>query len=447
MSPFLTPAAAPLHHAAGTAAADRAAPSPGRRRLVQSMLAGALLGPLAGGARLAVAAPGGGENRLVLVILRGGMDGLHAAPMPADPAWATARGPLAQAAAGALPLDDGFALHPLLPQLHAGYGRGELLLLHATGLPYRERSHFDAQQVLESGGSRPYELATGWLARALPHLGGAGRGSRSAQAATGATAATAATAPGTRLQAVALQTALPLVLRGPAAVDSWAPSVLPEPEPDLVARIAAMYAADPALAQSLNRARELRADPAMAANPSMGEPGAGNRASVALARKAAEFLQRGAQVAVLELGGWDSHVNQAAPNGALANSLRTLDAMLAALREDLLPGDTWGRTAVLVATEFGREVAGNGTGGTDHGSGGAAFLLGGAVHGGRVVTDWPGLAPAQLAERRDLRITTDLRAVLKPLLADHLGVARTPLEREVLPGSAAVAPLRDLLRG
>ncbi len=403
-----------------------------RRRVLRAALAGIASGAAAPWARLAVAAPAAGADkppRLVFVILRGGMDGLTAVPAVGDPAFADARGALAQFAGAPLMLDSHFALNPLLPQLHAMYGQGELVVVHAAGLPYKERSHFDAQQVLESGGSRPYELGTGWLGRALP---------------------------GTALRAVALETAVPLVLRGPAAVDTWAPSVLPEPSADLVARLEAMYRGDAELAQALARARGLRQDSGMAAGMVAGGSGAAGggagggggarNAAVQLAHKAAEFLQRGAQVAVLELGGWDSHINQSQPNGALSNNLRTLDAVLAALRDGLQPGAAWGRTAVLVATEFGREVAPNGTQGTDHGSGGAAFVLGGAVRGGRVLADWPGLAKAQRFEGRDLRITTDLRAVMRSLLADHLQIARTALDRSVLPGSAALAPL-DLLRG
>jgi uncharacterized protein (DUF1501 family) len=302
--------------------------------------------------------------------------------------------------------------------MHAMYGRGELAVLHAVGLPYRERSHFDAQQVLESGGTRPYELSTGWLGRALQSARGQPR-------------------------AVALDTALPLALRGQVPADTWAPSTLPDPAPDLLARLQTMYRNDPALAQALERARGLRADAGM----DMSEramPGAGRGAAVALARKAAEFVQRGTQVAVLELGGWDSHANQAAPQGALSNNLRTLDAMLAALREGL-DAPTWARTVVLVATEFGREVAINGTQGTDHGSAGAAFVLGGAVRGGRVLADWPGLAQAQRYEGRDLRVTTDLRAVLRPILAQHLQVPKSALDASVLPGSAGLKPL-DVLR-
>ena len=419
-----------------------------RRHLLRAALAGAAAGASAPWASLSIAAApassvgaaGAADNprRFVFVILRGGMDGLTAVPAIGDPGFADARGALAQFAGAPLRLDSTFALNPLLPQLHAMYGQGELAVVHATGLPYKERSHFDAQQVLESGGSRPYELGTGWLGRALP---------------------------GTALRAVALETAVPLVLRGPAAVDTWAPSVLPEPSADLVARLEVLYRGDAELALALARARGLREDSGMASGMNSGMnagmhagmtsgmnegaggagPGGARNAPVQLARKAAEFLQRGAQVAVLELGGWDSHINQAQPNGALSNNLRTLDALLAALRDGLQAGGAWGRTVVLVATEFGREVAPNGTQGTDHGSGGAAFVLGGAVRGGRVLADWPGLTKAERFEGRDLRITTDLRAVMRSLLADHLQIARATLDRSVLPGSAGL-PALDLLR-
>jgi len=359
------------------------------------------------------------DTRFVFIVLRGGMDGLAAVPAIGDPAFAPARGALAHFSEAPLPLAGPFALHPLLPRLATMYSRGELLVVHATGLPYKERSHFDAQQVLESGGTRPFELGSGWLARAL------------------------SSAP---RRAVALDTAVPLLLRGGPAVDTWAPSLLAEPAPDLVARLMQMYAGDALLGPALQRAAALRAEGDMAATDrsTMGGGAAGQ--AVALARKAAEFLRTpgGPQVAVLELGGWDTHANQAAPQGALARNLRTLDAMLGALRDDL--GATWTRTVIVAATEFGREVAVNGTQGSDHGSGGAAFVLGGAVAGGRVIADWPGLAPKDRFEGRDLRITTDLRSVLRTVLSDHLQVPRAALDREVLPGSAAL-PRVDILRG
>ncbi|HEU5293628.1 MAG TPA: DUF1501 domain-containing protein [Burkholderiaceae bacterium] len=392
-----------------------------RRDFIRSMLSAAALAPwsqlsLGGHAR-------GDDARLVLLVLRGGMDGLTAVPLPGDPQFVAARGPLAQLPAPPLPLEGPFALHPSLAELHAMYRREELLVVHATALPYSERSHFDAQQLLESGGTRPHELTTGWLGRALAAGGRKG---------------------------MALQTAVPLLLRGPGAVDTWAPSVLPEPSVDLVARVQRMYGGDAALAQALERARALHSDPAlndaMEAN-AMG--GAGPRAQVlALARRAGEFLSLpdGPQAAVLEIGGWDSHANQALPLGALSNNLRLLDAALAALRESLQGArPAWSRTVALVVTEFGREVAVNGTQGTDHGSGGVALALGGAVRGGRVITDWPGLAPKDRFEGRDLRTTTDLRALFKTVLHDHLHIARTTIDASVLPGAAGVRPL-DLLR-
>lgn len=355
-------------------------------------------------------APAGGDRRFVLLVLRGGLDGLSAVPAPGDPAFAEARGPLGRFERPPLPLEGPFALHPQLAHLHRLYGRGELLVVHATGLPYRERSHFDAQQLLESGGTRPHERDDGWLGRALAATGGG---------------------------ALGLATAVPLVLRGSDRVDTWAPSTLPEPDADLVARLARLYAADPALGPALERARALHADPAMAEGPTGG-------AAEQLAAKAAEALARpgGPGTAVLELGGWDTHANQAAPQGALVRNLTRLDAMVATLERGL--GRRWARTAVLVVTEFGRQVAVNGTQGTDHGSGGVALLAGGAVRGGRVRADWPGLAPAQRFEGRDLRITTDLRALLHGLLHEQLQVPRAALDAGVLPGVSA--PLRDLVR-
>jgi uncharacterized protein (DUF1501 family) len=382
-----------------------------------------LLGAAALGAplSLALAAPttdaGPDDARFVFVLLRGGLDGLAAVPAVGDADFAAARGPLAEFAAPPLPLDGtAFALHPALTALHGLYRSGELAVVHATGLAYRDRSHFDAQQVLESGGSKPHELTTGWLGRAL-----VAHGDR-----TG----------------LALTTAVPLVLRGSERVDTWAPSTLPEPSPDLLARLESLYAEDAPLAQALARAKALHALPGMneSANP------VGRAAAVALARKCGEMVgaAQGPRVAVLEMGGWDTHANQAAPGGALANNLHTLDTALAALHE-AMPAAAWQRSVVVVATEFGREVAVNGTQGTDHGSGGAAFVLGGAVRGGRVLGDWPGLSRAQRYEGRDLRVTTDLRAVLKGVLGEHMRLPSTVIEQTVFPGSAAIRAM-SLLR-
>ena len=388
-----------------------------RRNVLGALLAAGTL-PTWSGLSLAASTHAAGR-RLVLVILRGGMDGLSAAPSLGDPDFAAARGALGHFAAPTLPLDATFALHPQLSELHAMYGRGELAVVHAVGLPYRERSHFDAQQVLESGGARPYELSTGWLGRALGQ-GGA--------------------------KSIALSTTVPLVLRGPGLVDTWAPSAWPEPSADLVARLERLYQADAALAAALARAKALHFGSTLPADlDGRMSPGPGN--FTVLARRAVEFLAQpeGPQAAVLELGGWDTHANQANANGALTHNLRQLDAGLAALRSGLSPSDTWRRTVVVVCSEFGREVAINGTRGSDHGTGGVAFVLGGAVQGGRVIADWPGLAAKARFEGRDLRTTTDLRAVFKGVLADHLQVSNTRLDTAVFPGSQGLKGL-DLLR-
>jgi uncharacterized protein (DUF1501 family) len=383
-----------------------------RRLLIKTLLGSAAASPLA---TLSFAASSKNEKRFVMVILRGGMDGLYAVPAVGDPDFAAARGALSQYAEPVLPLNGTFALHPNLPQLHSLFQRGEMGVVHAVGLGYRDRSHFDAQQVLESGSSRPYELNTGWLGRALGVQQGKG---------------------------LALNTTVPLVLRGLSTVDTWAPSNLPDPSVDLVNRIERMYGSDPALGLALSRARALHFDSGMGTDMT---PAGVNKAGnfLTLAGRAAEFLAQadGPQAAVLELGGWDSHANQAAPNGATANNLRQLDNGLAALREGLLPSGTWQNTVVVVVSEFGREVAMNGTQGTDHGTGGVAFVLGGKVSGGRVWGDWPGLAKKDRNEGRDLRITTDIRSVLKGVLSDHLAVPTRSLNAEVFPGSEAVRPL------
>ena len=423
-----------------------------RRRWLRGLAASGLglAAPLAGLSLAGAAKPGG--PRLVLVLLRGGLDGLSLVPALGDPAFADARGALGRFASPALPLDKLMHLHPALGGLHGLYNQQELLVVHATGLPYRDRSHFDAQQVLESGGSKPFALDTGWLGRALAEGGHKG---------------------------LALQTAVPLVLRGHADIDTWAPSTRPDPAPDLITRLERLYASDPALSQALARARDLRLNGAMAgtASPAMSplagagmtpvamaaapgmaaaEAGAtplppGRPLVLALARQAAKFLAQpeGPQAAVLSLGGWDTHANQAGETGPLVNNLGTLEAALLALRDGLSgPGaaDTWRRTVVLVVTEFGRTVAINGTQGTDHGSGGAALVLGGAVRGGRVLSDWPGLAPAQRHEGRDLRVTTDVRAIFRSVLIDHLGLPAARVGQQILPGTAALTAL-PLLRG
>lgn len=395
-----------------------------RRSLLAAGAAGFALAGLPLAASFA-AAPG--DKRLVLMILRGGLDGLSAVPPYGDRGYARARGELALKDPGrsgsALDLDGFFGLHPALPQTKALYDRGEMLALHAVATPYRERSHFDAQDLLENGTAQPRGADDGWLNRALGLLGG-----------------------DTRRIGISIGQGLPLVARGEAAVATWEPTVLPEADTQLLERVADLYRNDPLLSRAL--AEGIESSQMAQDLLGGGMQGGGRRyggPQIDLAKTAGRFLAdpAGPRIAVLEAGGWDTHAYQGAAEGRLARSLAGLDASLAALRESL--GPAWQDTAVLVVTEFGRTVAVNGTGGSDHGTAGAAFLLGGAVQGGRVVADWPGLD--RLYENRDLAPTLDLRAVLKSVLAGQLGLPRSALDSRVFPGSTGVEPLDGLLRG
>jgi uncharacterized protein (DUF1501 family) len=362
-----------------------------------------------------------GPRRLVVLLLRGGMDGLHAVPAIGDPDYAEARGPLALPGDELLPLDGLFALHPALAPLVPYWQAGELALVHAVASPYGERSHFDAQNVLEGGGARAHDHADGWLSRALATLG-AGRGT-----------------------ALAVAQGLPLVLRGPAPASSWTPSPLPGLPSALVEKVAALYAGDPLLAQAFEEGVQagIVADDAMADEPLLR-----NRPHdfPALCRAAGHLLAaaEGPRVAVLELGGWDTHTAQGLTQGRMADSLGRLAGGLDALARSL--GPVWRDTVVVAASEFGRTVAANGTGGSDHGTAGLALVLGGRVAGGTVLGTWPGLRSAALHQGRDLRPTTDLRAVFKAVLHGHLGITAAALDGTVFPNSATVAPLASLFR-
>ena len=397
------------------------------------------LGALAAGAALIPArlsfasAPASDKSRLVVVILRGALDGLAAVPPVADPDYGRLRGELALQAGpgGALPLDGFFALHPSLGFLHQSFQARELIVFHAVASPYRERSHFDGQDCLENGGVRPHASQTGWLNRAL--------------------AAKPGQAP--REAGVALGQNVPLLMRGSAAVTSWSPSRMPALDEDTLSRITDLYAGDKLL--SLRLADALAADAIAsedggdAMTPMQApKPGQGGAARYAeLVHAAAGFLrqQDGPQVAVFDTTGWDTHANEGGAQGQLAGRLAALDAGLASLKQQL--GEVWNDTAVLLVTEFGRTAAINGTRGTDHGTAAAAFLVGGAVAGGRVITRWPGLAERGLYQGRDLAPTTDLRSVLKGLLAEQLRVSSRALETEVFPDSRGARPLEGLLRG
>jgi uncharacterized protein (DUF1501 family) len=389
-----------------------------------------------------VARAEGRDPRMLVIILRGALDGLGAVAPVGDPDWIGLRGDRALVLDGktpALPLDSFFALNPAMPNLHRLYKAGQASIVHAVATPYRERSHFDGQDVLESGFIRPGASDTGWLNRALLALDSDGRVNLSGSRAIGVGAVT------------------PLVVRGGAPVLSWVPQKLLPANADTQARLLDLYQhTDPKLAVALEARMRLAAmesvggaDSSMAADgdplPLVGGI-ARIRAYVSeAAGTAARFLARadGPRVGALGLIGWDTHINEGAVSGQLFNLLGALDGALAAVETNM--GDAWHETVVAVVTEFGRTARINGTNGTDHGQGTVAFLAGGALKGGRMIADWPGLKESQLYEARDLKPTTDLRAVLKGLLRDHLRVEERALADAVFPGSSDVAPMGGLV--
>jgi len=382
----------------------------------------------------------GRDPRLLVIVLRGALDGLGAVAPVGDPDWVGLRGDRALLLDGktpALPLDSFFALNPAMPNLYRLYKAQQASIVHATATPYRERSHFDGQDVLESGISRPGAVDSGWLNRALVALESGGqvdlRGSR----------------------ALGVGAVTPLVVRGRAPVMSWVPQKLLPASDDTRARLMDLYQhTDPKLAAALDARISLAAlglntkiDDPTSDDAALVPPGIARvRAYVAdVAGAAARYLAKpdGPRVGAAGFVGWDTHINEGAASGQLANLLGALDGALAAIETNM--GDAWRETVVAVITEFGRTARINGTDGTDHGTGTVAFLAGGALRGGRMVADWPGLKVAQLHEGRDLKPTTDLRAVLKGLLRDHLRVEERVLASTVFPDSADVVPTAGLV--
>jgi len=353
-----------------------------RRSIILSGITVAAAGALPGFAYAAAGTP----KRLVFVIQRGAADGLATVAPTGDPAFAAARRALADETTGGAKLDPMFTLHPSLAQTAGLYTGKQAHFAHAVATAYRDRSHFDGQNMLEGGGSRPYGRDDGWVGRLLTLL------------------------PPAERDAIAIAPAVPLALRGSVQVGTYAPSRLPQADADLIARLTAMYADDPLLHplwDSAVKTQELASD--------IG--GNNGRNGADLGKLAASLMlpADGARVMMVETGGWDTHSGQ---RGRLAAQLRGLDQLVGALQAGL--GPAWNDTLVIVATEFGRTVEVNGTGGTDHGTASTAMLLGGGLEaGGKVSADWPGLATAARYEGRDLKPTRSLESVIAGAVAHH----------------------------
>lgn len=373
-------------------------------------------------------AAGGRDPRFITIVLRGALDGLSAVAPVADPGYAGLHGSIALSASGehaGLPLDGFFALNPGMPAFARMYRAKRAAIVHAVATNYRERSHFDGQDVLESGQPGPGETGSGWLNRALealpkgdgvkPRPGGLGVGAM-----------------------------MPLIMRGGAKVAGWAPTQMAPAGDDLAMRIMGLYEhSDPALGAALAQGLELDK---IAARDKPGQPAGGEANFMKrIAEGAARLIAAddGPRIAALAFDGWDTHANEGGATGRLATLLGGLDGALEAFEQGL--GAAWKDTIIVAVTEFGRTARINGTTGTDHGTGTVAFLAGGALQGGRVIADWPGLKEPQLWQNRDLRPTTDLRAVLKGLLNEHLGLSAAVLGQRVFPDSLGVAPMKGLV--
>jgi uncharacterized protein (DUF1501 family) len=399
-----------------------------RRMLLQSLTAAGV--SAAFGARFAFAATPG-DRRLAVVILRGALDGLAAVPPHGDKDYAGVRGDLALQTTGTgavHDLDGFFGLHPSFTNLKGLYDARQLIVFHNICSPYRDRSHFDGQNVLEAGGTSPHLLQDGWLNRALAPMGLAGADG-----------------------ALAIAQTPPLMLSGKVQTASWMPAVMPAPNELFLDQVRALYVNDPVLKASLSSALALQAS----AQNAMDDPAArtvqpGNGGPYGdltpLFQGAGRLLAapNGPRVATLEASGWDTHVAEGAADGQLARRLAVLDGAVDALRAAMGP-DVWNKTAVVMATEFGRTVHPNGSGGTDHGTGGAAFLFGGAVAGGRVKAEWVGLGSAALKDGRDQPARTDLRALFKGILAEQMDIPGGALESTIFPDSASAGPIKGLI--
>jgi uncharacterized protein (DUF1501 family) len=380
----------------------------------------------------------GRDPRFLAIILRGALDGLATVAPVGDPNWVALRGDKALMPDGKAPplkLNDFFALNPAMPKLHGMFQANEAIVVHACATPYRERSHFDGQDLLESGLPKPVPSESGWLNRALAGLAPGGR----------------VDPKGSKVFAVGPIT--PLVVRGAAPVLSWSPQRIAPAGDDTAARLLELYRhSDTKLASVLEdngrlTAMEHSGDMTQGMAQKPGGPGPAQvRAYFSeAAGNAAKVLSQpdGPRVGALALDGWDTHVNEGIAQGRLSQLLGALDDALAAVKTNM--GAAWRDTVVALATEFGRTAHINGTDGTDHGTATVALLVGGALKGGRVIADWPGLKEGDLYEKRDLKPTTDLRAVLKGVLKDHLRADERALAQTVFPGSESVKPMAGLV--
>jgi uncharacterized protein (DUF1501 family) len=356
-------------------------------------------------------------GRFVFVLLRGGFDGLAAVVPYGDPAYSPLRGTFAFAESDLLVLDDTFGLSPGLAPLRELWQGQELAAVHAMAIPYRTRSHFDGQAILETGIDRPVGSSDGWLNRLLQVMAGQRSG-------------------------IAIASGMPRSLTGSFDVQTWSPTQLGAVDDEYLGRLASLYRGDKVLQGRFEAAIQQQN---LVGEEPMAGGGARRAGMTPLMQAAARILKQdtGPNIAAVEFSGWDTHANQGLAGGPLDRLLGQLADALVALRAGL--GTAWANTTVVVMTEFGRTARPNGTRGTDHGTAGAGFVLGPRVARSAVLSDWPGLSDRALFEGRDLKPTLDTRAVLKAAIAATFDLTPAQIDR-VFPGSAGVRGAYALMK-
>ena len=332
------------------------------------------------------------KRNLVVISLRGGMDGLSAVP-PIDPKLEKFRPDIL--VKKPLPLTSDFALHPSLKNFHSAWKQDKAAIVHSTNIPYTNRSHFEGQDLMESGGLKPFTEYTGWLGRGMETAG---------------------------LEGLAIALPMPLILRSKANLDNYFPTKLSTPSPEIMKRVAKTYPVNSNLKSTIER---------VIMRPYSMLSGSGSRKAYRLAGTAAQALARadGPRVAVFDMNGFDTHAAQGGSNGEHAEKLYNLDKIFGTLRKNL--GSTFDNTLIVTLTEFGRKVEQNGGNGTEHGYGTAVLMMGGLIKKAQVYSDWPGLTRKNMFEGQDLNSTTDARSIYCSAMAMAFETDFEKLQRQV----------------
>ena len=335
------------------------------------------------------------EKRLLIVLLRGGMDGLASIPPIGDKNLSKIRKDVL--VNGAADLDGFFGINPSLKFLGSEYHQGRAAFVHATSFPYTGRSHFDGQNIMETGGEQAYALTSGWVGRAMNAAG---------------------------YSSLSVSLPIPIILRGNELNSNYFPTNFRKVNPAVYSGVQQMWKEDPQLGGLI--------EPMMAREIDLF--GAGRGSARELVSFAAKEMHKpnGPRVGLLEFGGFDTHALQGNEQGHHTKKIAELDGVLEAFKRQM--GDLYENTVIVTVTEFGRTASENGTQGTDHGYGSAIFLAGGLVKGKQVVSDWPGLSTKNLYEGRDLLMTIDARDVYAEVIKTVFDLNDEDISRDVFIG-------------